>query len=317
MDLKRLRTFVAVAEQGTVSKAALALRITQPALSRQIGDLQQDLGLRLFKRSGRCLVLTREGEQLLGDCRTVLSIADSLNEQAQLLRLGDTGVLRVAAAPQTIESVLPSFLHRYAERYPGVRVKLVEAVAFDHLAMLERGDVHLAISVFQKSDERLASYPLPPLEVLAVFTRSLPIEDGMVDVRTLAGLPLLLPTSGFATRQLFDAACRLDRIEPAVFVESSAPHSLLALAAAGHGVAIIPSTVRVENKDLRVARVAYERKPLQTPRAVLWDKKRPLPGFAEGFMAPLAAHMREIFSSSQAIELTTDTPALRRRTRSR
>ena len=143
MDLKRLRTFVTVAEQGTVSKAALALRITQPALSRQIGDLQQDLGLKLFRRSGRCLVLTREGEQLLGDCRTVLSIADSLSERAQLLRQGDTGVLRVAAAPQTIESVLPSFLHRYAERYPGVRVKLVEALASDHLAMLERGEVHL------------------------------------------------------------------------------------------------------------------------------------------------------------------------------
>jgi LysR family nitrogen assimilation transcriptional regulator len=313
MDLKRLRTFVAVAEQGTVSKAALALRITQPALSRQIGDLQQDLGLKLFRRSGRCLVLTREGEQLLGDCRTVLSIADALNEQAQLLRQGDTGVLRVAAAPQTIESVLPSFLHRYAERYPGVRVKLVEALASDHLVMLERGEVHLAINVFQESDERFASYPLPPLEVLAVANRPLLLDEGMVDVRTLIGVPLLLPTSGFATRQLFDAACRLVRLEPSVFVESSAPHSLLALAAAGHGVAVIPSTVRVEHPDLRVARIGYDRKTLQTPRAVLWDRKRPLPGFAQGFLAPLATHMREVFAS-QRPAAAVDTPKPRRRT---
>ena len=67
MDLRRLRTFVAVAELGTVSKAALRLRITQPALSRQIMDLQQELGLRLFDRVGRGLVLTAEGEQFLGD----------------------------------------------------------------------------------------------------------------------------------------------------------------------------------------------------------------------------------------------------------
>jgi DNA-binding transcriptional LysR family regulator len=316
MDLKRLRTFVTVAEQGTVSKAALALRITQPALSRQIGDLQQDLGLKLFRRSGRCLVLTREGEQLLGDCRTVLSIADSLNEQAQLLRQGDTGVLRVAAAPQTIESVLPSFLHRYAERYPGVRVKLVEALASDHLAMLERGEVHLAINVFQQSDERFASYPLPPLEVLAVANRPLRLDEGLVDVRTLMGVPLLLPTSGFATRQLLEAACRLVRLEPTVFIESSAPHSLLALAAAGHGVAVIPSTVRVEDADLSIARVGYEGKALQTPRAVLWDKKRPLPGFAEGFLAPLATHMREVFAS-QTLAATANTSTPRRRTRAR
>jgi DNA-binding transcriptional LysR family regulator len=317
MDLRRLRTFIAVAEQGTVSQAALALRITQPALSRQLADLQQELGVRLFKRSGRRLVLTEVGEQLLGDCRTVLGIAASLSERVQLLRQGDTGVLRVAAAPQTIESVLPSFLHRYAERHPGVQVKLIEAVALDHLRLLERGEVHLAINVLQPSDERLASYPLPPLEVLAVADRSLPVDNGAVDVRTLAGLPLLLPTSGFATRQLFDAACRLDRLAPIMFVESGAPHSLLALAAAGHGVAIIPSTVRVETKALRVARVAYRRQPLQTPRAVLWDKKRPLPAFAEGFFAPLAAHMREIFALSQGNELAATDAPLRRRTRTR
>ena len=66
MELRRLRTFVAVAELGTVSKAALRLRITQPALSRQIMDLQQELGFRLFDRVGRGLTLTAEGEQFLG-----------------------------------------------------------------------------------------------------------------------------------------------------------------------------------------------------------------------------------------------------------
>src|SRR3712207_6619098 len=68
MDLRRARTFVTVAELGTVSKAALRLRIAQPALSRQISDLEQELGLKLFDRLGRRLVLTGEGEQLLGAC---------------------------------------------------------------------------------------------------------------------------------------------------------------------------------------------------------------------------------------------------------
>src|SRR5437773_1625922 len=106
MDLRRLKTFVAVAELGTVSKAALHLRIGQPALSRQISDLQRELGLRLFDRVGRGLVLTAEGEQFLGDCRAVLGHVDVLGERVEVLRRGDRGVLKVAAPPQTIESVL-------------------------------------------------------------------------------------------------------------------------------------------------------------------------------------------------------------------
>jgi len=72
MDLRRLRTFVAVAELGTVSKAALRLHISQPALSRQINELEQEFSLRLFDRVGRRLMLTAVGEQVLDDCRRVL-----------------------------------------------------------------------------------------------------------------------------------------------------------------------------------------------------------------------------------------------------
>ena len=143
MDLRHARTFVTVAELGTVSKAALRLRIAQPALSRQISALEQELGLKLFDRVGRRLLLTGEGEQLLGDCRSLLNYANAIGERAQLLRRGDTGVLKVAASPQHIESVFSNFLHLYAQRYPNVQVKLIEAVGPELLAMLERGEIHL------------------------------------------------------------------------------------------------------------------------------------------------------------------------------
>src|SRR4051812_31735817 len=110
MDLRHLRTFVAVAEQGTVSKAALRLHTAQPALSRQIRDLEGELGLKLFDRVRRRLILTGEGEQLLGECRTILGAVASLGERAQGLRRADRGILRVAATPQTIDGVFAPFL---------------------------------------------------------------------------------------------------------------------------------------------------------------------------------------------------------------
>ena len=114
MDLRHARTFVTVAELGTVSRAAEQLRIAQPALSRQIADLELELGVRLFDRVGRRLILTGEGEQLLGDCRALLGCAEAIGERARLLQHGDSGVLKVAFSPQIIEGAVAAFLLRYA-----------------------------------------------------------------------------------------------------------------------------------------------------------------------------------------------------------
>src|SRR2546429_6851877 len=85
------------------------------SLSRQIIDLEKELGLTLFDRVGSRLRLTGEGEQLLGNCRRLLGDASSLADLAQVLRRGDTGVLKVTTSMSRIESIFPTFLHRYAE----------------------------------------------------------------------------------------------------------------------------------------------------------------------------------------------------------
>jgi DNA-binding transcriptional LysR family regulator len=120
----------------------------------------------------------------------------------------------------------------------------------------------------------------------------------MIDIRILARLPLLLPNSGFGSRKLFDSACRLGRLETNVVIESVAPHTLLALAEAGHGVAIVPSNVRIDSKKLRVACVSYRGEPLQGNLAILWDNQRPLPRYAQSFSDALVAHMQKIFPIS-------------------
>src|SRR4026207_2438569 len=148
MDLRHVRTFVTVAEVGTVSRAAEQLHIAQPALSRQIANLEDEFGLKLFDRVGRRLVLTSEGEQLLNDCRGLLNYARALGEQAQVLRRGDVGVLRVSASPHLIEGIFPDLLHHYAARYPNVQVRLVDAAAgADAFAMLQRGEIHLVQTI--------------------------------------------------------------------------------------------------------------------------------------------------------------------------
>jgi len=302
MDLRHARTFVTVAELGTVSKAALHLRIAQPALSRQLIDLEHELGLRLFDRVGRRLLLTSEGEQLLTGCRVLLNFASGVTEQAQLLRHGDTGVLKIAGSPQHIESVLSQFLHRYAERYPKVEVKISEGTGSEILTLLERGEIHLGQNLLHavRLDERhYGSLPLGSVELLAVCHPSMPLgQRRTIEVAHLGGLPLLLMDGGFGFRRAFDAASRMAGLKPTVRFESRNPHTLLALAEAGHGVAIVPSQLQCNRYRLRIVGLTYRGRSLRERLTISWDKRRPLPRFATDYCGMLAAYMREIFPIS-------------------
>src|ERR1700744_4597029 len=312
MDLRHARTFVTVAGLGPVSKAALRLRIAQPALSRQLIDLERDLGLRLFDRVGRRLLLTSEGGQLLSGCRVLLNSASAVTEQAEMLRYGDAGVLKVAGSPQHIESVAAPFLHRYAERYPKVEVKISEGTGSDILTLLERGEIHLGQNLLHaiKLDERhYGSLPLGSVELLAVCRPSMPLAHRRtIEVARLAAFPLLLMDSGFGFRRAFDAASRMAGLKPTIMFESRNPHTLLALAEAGHGVAIVPSQLSCHRYRLRIVGLTYRGRPLREALTISWDKRRPLPRFATAYCEMLAAHMREIFP----ITKPTEPPSVRK-----
>ena len=299
MDLRHIRTFVTVAELGTVSKAALRLRIAQPALSRHISDLEAELGLKLFDRIGRRLLLTGEGEQLLSDCRGLLNYAAGVGERAQDLRRGDVGVLKVAATPLHIEAVFSQFLHIYADHYPNVEVRVAEGSGLEILAMLERGEIHLGQMLphgIPLDDGQFGSQALEPTELLAACHPSTPLgSQGAIEVGRLAPYPLLLLNSGYGFRRAFDAACRLAGLRPNIRLETRSPHTLLALAEAKHGVAIIASTFRAHHYNLKIVRIVYRGRPLREPLAILWDKRRPLPRYATAFCEMWAAHVREVF----------------------
>jgi DNA-binding transcriptional LysR family regulator len=299
MDLRQIRTFVTVAELGTVSGAAVRLHVAQPALSRQLALLEQSLGLRLFDRVGRRLLLTSDGEQLLVHCRGLLNYARAVGEHADTLRRGDVGVLRVAASPHLIEGLFPQFLHRYAERCPQVQVRLIDVIGPQSLGMLERGEIHLMQGVMSRvapDEHRFARYELAPMQMLAACHPKLKLgRDGAVDIARLAAYPLLQATSEFIMRRNFDAACRLAGFTPNYVLECRAPQALLAMAEAGHGVAIIPSALRTDRYAVRRFRVTHRGKPVDEPLGMLADKRRPLPGYARVFCDMLAEHARKAF----------------------
>ena len=163
-------------------------------------------------------------------------------------------------------------------------MRLTEALGHEQLVLLEHGEVHLGIRHDQGSDRRFESRALSTDEVLAACAPSLQLGGaGMIDIGSLVRYPLLLLDSGYSVRKMFDAACRLAEIEPKILVESRAPHTLLALAEDGHGVAIIPSILTTNRYNLRIVRVAHRNRPLRERLIVQWDKRRPIPSYAQSF----------------------------------
>jgi DNA-binding transcriptional LysR family regulator len=293
MELRQLRYFVAVADTGAFSRAAVRLRITQPALWRQVHALEAELGVRLFGRVGRGVRLTSDGDAFLRRSRELLAGVEQLGADARAVRAGDAGCLRVGASPQVIQSVLAPFLARYLKSRPGIEFHLVEEGAARLPSLVERGEVDVALAVLLRGGERLERRLLMPLRILAAQSPTRRLAGrATLDVRDLHLEPVLLLRHGFGTRELFDAACRVAHARPHVVLESGDPQSLVALAEAGRGVAVVPSTMRFTGRKVRLAPILHAGASVGVWGWVVWDPARPLPACAGGFVDALVEHAR-------------------------
>lgn len=294
MNFKHLQTFVTICECGTVSRAAAQLRITQPALSRRIEALQNELSLRLFDNRGRRLLLTSEGKEFLRHSRALLAQAEAVLATGRALGDGRAGVLRVGGAPHTLAAFFPSFVTEYEKQNPDVRVRLFEAGAAKLLTMIEHGELHFAVTLALGHDH-LAKQLLPAVQLLTLTAPRSPYGGhGRVEVGSLRDVPLLVMPPGYATRETFDAACRIAGVRGSAVFESAALNALAAFAEAGHGVAVVPATFRRKGERVRIGRLELRRKPVTMPLAILWDSDKPLPRFAEKFPAMFLAHVRAL-----------------------
>jgi LysR family cyn operon transcriptional activator len=306
MNLHQLKTFVIIADSGGIHRAAARLNLSQPAASRQIHALEAELGVALFDRIGRRLALTAEGEDLLRRGRRLLAEANEFADRARALKKGETGILRIGATPQVIESTLASFLVEYLPSHPGVEVQLVEDGGAALPIRLDRGDVHLALMAV--SDERFRYRPLYPVTALAVVSEQHAFSRRRkLEVANLSGEPLLLLHRSFVSREWIDTACRIAHIRPRILLESGAPHTITALAGAGYGIAIVPSTVKVPPEHVRAVRLTQGGTTLGAWLNLAWDPLRLIAPHTEQFMEELVLSCRR---SYPGIEFARHAPPL-------
>lgn len=258
MELRHLRYLVAVAEELHFSRAAQRLHISQPPLSQQIRQLEDELGVRLFHRTRRNVQLTDAGRVVLEEARRTLAQAGEVIRAAERARRGQAGHLRIGFSSSAPYTMLPAILRTFRERFPDVA-----------LTLLERSSEEQAHLLFERVSD--AGFVRPPIEdsagllivrailrepLVAALPDSHPLGRARtVAVKSLASEPFVL-FPRHAAPGLYDqilGMCRRAGFNPNVTQEAVQMQTIVSLVSAGLGVAIVPASIQ----NLQRAHVVY------------------------------------------------------------
>lgn len=264
MELRRLRYFVAVAEELHFRRAAERLHLAQPALSQQVRKLEVELGVELLHRTKRGVALTSPGAIFLGEARRLLRQADDAARTAREAHAGAAGRLRLGRVADAVPAVLPRAIVAFAGRYPGVEIVPETVPARRAVEEVRSGRLDIAVVGLPVPAAGLRVVPVAiEHTVAAVADRHLLSGRASIPLGALGETPLVLlprPTNP-AFYDSVIAGCRAAQISPQLIdtVEPQVEHALL-LVASGIGVALLPSSVAD-----RYRTVGVSFRPLEPP----------------------------------------------------
>lgn len=262
LNLHQLRVFAAVIEEGTLTHAARALYLSQPAVSAQIRQLERLLGARVLVRQGRRMAPTPAGAALYRYASDVLLATDTLLQQVERARSGELDEFTVGGHPTASTYVLPGLLARFLRDYPNVRLSLVSAQSPELIELARRDTVDLAVLSAERVPPGLAGEVLGRDELLVVESGRHPLSSGQeISLEELSLLPFVRPLIGRDR-----LAVTLDRLlvekglRPRRFVmDLTTWEGLKEAVRAGAGLALTPRGVvqrEIERGDLRPVVVA-------------------------------------------------------------
>ncbi len=250
MELRHLRYFLAVGEALNFTKAAARLRVAQPALSRQIQDLEDEIGVDLLHRSSRGVTLTAEGKLFLEEVRELLKHADESIERVRALARGEYGELHIGYAPVPSTEILPPTLAAFQKAVPRVKVLLHDLSSDELIAGLRNGTLELAIMVEPIGEQTVGiEFEVLRTEGLCVaMSAAQPLARlKSIPLERLADEPLVgLSRKGYP--EYYDY---LDRIfapihaKPRIVVECDSMSSLIAEVEAGRGISLASPTFKL------------------------------------------------------------------------
>ena len=253
--LKPLRAFCQVARLGSISRAAEALFLSQPAVSLQIQALEREFGSRLFDRSGRRLTLTREGELLYEMTRPLVEGLDGLEAAFREKLTGlDAGELHVAAGSSTILYLLPQIVSAFRAAHPEVRLTLHNVTGAGGLELLRSDKVDLAFGSMLDVPADLDYAPIHEFEPMLIMPPDHPLAtQRTVELTDLSPYGLILPPQRLTTYRLIDLVFQRARVPYTVALEVGGWEVIKQYVAMGQGISIVTAYCITEADRARLS----------------------------------------------------------------
>ena len=288
MDIRQLRYFMAIVEEGQISRAAQRLHIAQPPLSLQLKLLEQELGVQLIERSTRSLQPTQAGHALYQRAEQIVGLVDAAAKEVREHDGAMRGVLAFGSPPAIGNLYMPDRIQAFHARYPEMRFHWREGNTFRVLELLDANVIEFGIVRLPVREGAYDMIPLMTEPWVAIFARGAAKREqsDSVTLAELASQPLLLMNRQAGVRahdMVFDAFAAAGMV-PHVFCESDNVLALLSLVERRLGVAIMPrSTLTLRSADdFDLCEIADCH--LESSVAVVWHKSRRLSASARLFL---------------------------------
>jgi LysR family hydrogen peroxide-inducible transcriptional activator len=276
LTLKQLRYFEALSRHGHFGRAADACAISQPALSVQIKELEQNLGTALFERSPRQVRLTAFGEDWALRVRDILRAVDELGEMARAAQSGLVGRLRIGVIPTIAPYLLPGLIGHLAQAHAELDVHIRETVTPKLIEELTDGRIDTAIVALPVSEPGFEEVPLFDESLMLVrpiadADRVVPSPDALREMR------LLMLEEGHCFRDQALSFCNLQSALPREGLDGSSLSTLVQMVGAGIGVTLIPEmAVPVETRSAPVCIGRFAEPQPKRTVGMIWRKTNPL-----------------------------------------
>ncbi len=282
MELDQLRYFLHIAERGNFTRAAEDSGVSQPALSRSIQKLEEELGQPVFERKTRSVSLTEAGVLLQSRAQQVLTILE--DTKAEITDDGESGRIRIGAIPTIAPYFLPDLLRQFSSEFPNATIIVQENTTEVLLKSCTQGEIDLAILAMPVPAKYLEVEELFEEELLLVLPSDHPlVEKPKIRLSDVEPLPFILLNEAHCLSDNIVTFCRQRSIQPVAVERTSQLTMVQELVSLSHGVSMIPAMARVlDQSDRRVYRSLTGRKPTRKI-AVVWHPYRFQSRLLEGF----------------------------------
>ncbi|MDP4090275.1 MAG: LysR family transcriptional regulator [Bacillota bacterium] len=290
MDIRQIKYFLAVAEEGQITAAARRLNMAQPPLSYQIKALEEELGVKLFERGNKSLQLTEAGSILRMRGEEILELTKSTIEELKELNKGFQGTLNIGTVASSGAAILPQLITGFHSKYPRVSFRLWEGDTFRIVELLNGGIVEIGIIRTPFNSEAYECVflqdELMKDPMAAVCNDSWSMGEGSVSIsfKELRDKPLIIH---HRYEEKITEACRTKGFEPAVLCRSDDIRSMISWAGSGLGIAIVPKSTVNLAETLKLKFWEIDEPSLETSVAVVWRKNRYLSSVARHFVENL------------------------------